>query len=173
MQILDKAITPDGIEIELRDLSGEHKLPDYNGLVIVFRTIAKKTFPPNLGWYAQKGKEFHSCICCYKNYTSDMLKANHIFGMEIEIVMYLGWKGVKVMLKTLKEMLIEAGYPESEMYHPSYGSDLYVYVTPLTTKVIEEWCKAHDYRMAWHCPTFKDQITGKMMYDCAFQWYEN
>ena len=63
--------------------------------------------------------------------------------MEIEIVMYLGWKGVKVMLKTLKEMLIEAGYPESEMYHPSYGSDLYVYVTPLTTKVIEEWCKAH------------------------------
>ena len=23
------------------------------------------------------------------------------------------------------------------------------------------------------CPTFKDQITGKMMYDCAFQWYEN
>ena len=32
MQILDKAITPDGIEIELRDLSGEHKLPDYNGL---------------------------------------------------------------------------------------------------------------------------------------------
>lgn len=28
------------------------------------------------------------------------------------------------MLKTLKEMLIEAGYPESEMYHPSYGSDL-------------------------------------------------
>lgn len=56
MQILDKATTPDGIEIELHDLSGEHKLPDYNGLVIVFRTIAKKTFPPNLGWYAQKEK---------------------------------------------------------------------------------------------------------------------
>lgn len=48
MKILDKAITQDGIEIELRDLSDEHKLPDYNGLVIVFRTIAKKTFPPNL-----------------------------------------------------------------------------------------------------------------------------
>lgn len=77
MQILDKATTPDGIEIELHDLSGEHKLPDYNGLVIVFRTIAKKTFPPNLGWYAQKEKEFHSCICCYKNYTSDMLKADY------------------------------------------------------------------------------------------------
>lgn len=77
MQILDKAITPDGIEIELRDLSGEHKLPDYNGMEIAFRTIAKKTFPPNLGWYAQKGKEFHSCICHYKNYTSDMLKADY------------------------------------------------------------------------------------------------
>lgn len=70
-------------------------------------------------------------------------------------------------------MLIGAGYPKEEMYHPSYGSDLYVYVIPLTTKVIEEWCKIHNYRMAWHCPTFKDQITGKMMYDCAFQWYEN
>lgn len=77
------------------------------------------------------------------------------------------------MQKTLMEMLIEAGYPKEKMYHPSYGSDLYVYVTPLTTKVIEEWCKAHDYRMVWHCPTFRDQITGKMMYDCAFQWYEN
>lgn len=76
-------------------------------------------------------------------------------------------------MKTLKEMLIEAGYPEIEMYHPSYGSDLYVYVTPLTTKVIKEWCKAHDYRMDWHCPTFKDQITGRMMYDCAFQYYKS
>lgn len=77
MQVIDKAITPDGIEIELRDLSGEHKLPDYNGMEIVFHTIAKKTFPPNKGWYAQKGKEFHSCICYYKNYTSDMLKADY------------------------------------------------------------------------------------------------
>ena len=40
MQVIDKAITPDGIEIELRDLSGEHKLPDYNGMEIVFHTIA-------------------------------------------------------------------------------------------------------------------------------------
>lgn len=77
------------------------------------------------------------------------------------------------MPKTLKEMLLEAGYPESEMYHPSYGSDLYVYVTQLTTKIIEGWCKEHNYRMDWFCPIFKDQITGRMMYDCAFQWYEN
>ena len=77
MQIIDKSITPDGIEIELRDLSGEHKLPDYNGMEIVFRTVAKKTFPSNKGWYAQKGKEFRSCICYSKNYTSEMLKADY------------------------------------------------------------------------------------------------
>ena len=77
MQIIDKATTPDGIEIELRDLSGEHKLPDYNGMVIIFRIIAKKTFPLNKGLYAQKGKEFHSCICCCKNYTSNTLKADY------------------------------------------------------------------------------------------------
>ena len=77
MQIIDKAVMSDGTQIQLEDLSGEHKLPDYDGLVIVFHTIAKKTFPPKKGWYAQKGKEFHSCICCDKNYTSDMLKADY------------------------------------------------------------------------------------------------
>ena len=71
---------------------------------------------------------------------------------------------------TLKEKLIEAGYPESEMAH--WYSDLYIYVTPLTTKVIEEWCNEHGYSRNWHCPIFKDQITGKAMYDCAFCWYE-
>ena len=74
------------------------------------------------------------------------------------------------MQKTLMEMLIEAGYPKEEMDH--HASDLYVYVTPLTTKVIEKWCEENRYRMSWHCPVFIDQITGKRMYDCAFQWYE-
>lgn len=72
----------------------------------------------------------------------------------------------------LKEKLIKAGYPKEEMYHHSYGSDLYVYVTPLTTKVIEEWCNENGFSKNWHCPIFKDQITGRAMYDCAFQWYE-
>ena len=44
MQILDKAITPDGIEIELRDLSGEHKLPDYNGMILSFVQLLKILF---------------------------------------------------------------------------------------------------------------------------------
>lgn len=40
--------------------------------------------------------------------------------------------------KFLKQMLLDAGYPESEMYH--HYSDLYVFVTPVTTKVINKWC---------------------------------
>ena len=64
------------------------------------------------------------------------------------------------MQKTLMETLIEAGYPKEEMDH--HESDLYVYVTPLTTRVIDEWCKANGFNKNWHCPTFKDQITGNI-----------
>ena len=53
-----------------------------------------------------------------------------------------------------------------------HESDLYVFVTPLTTKVIEQWCREHEYNRAWHCPTFYDQISGRLMYDCAFQYSE-
>lgn len=70
--------------------------------------------------------------------------------------------------KSLMELLLDAGYSASEMDH--HYSDLYVYVTPLTTRVIEAWAKAKGYDRAWHCPIFKDQITGKPMYDCAFQY---
>lgn len=70
--------------------------------------------------------------------------------------------------KTLMQMLLDAGYPESEMYH--HYSDLYVFVTPITTRVIDKWCNEHGYEKSLHCPKFKDQITGKPMYDCAFQY---
>lgn len=69
---------------------------------------------------------------------------------------------------SLYDRLVKAGYPESEMY--SWQSDLYVYVTPLTTRIIEEWCKENRYARYWHCPIFKDQITGRPMYDCIFQY---
>ena len=68
----------------------------------------------------------------------------------------------------LMQRLLEAGYPIGEMDH--HESDLYVFVTPLTTKIIEQWCREHEYDRAWHCPTFYDQVTGKLMYDCAFQY---
>ena len=72
--------------------------------------------------------------------------------------------------KTLKQMLLDAGYPENEMFH--HYSDLCVFVPPVTTRVIDEWCNEHGYTKSWYCPKFKDLITGKPMYDCAFQWYE-
>jgi len=70
--------------------------------------------------------------------------------------------------KPLMQRLLDAGYPREEMDH--HESDLYVYVTPLTTKIIEQWCREHEYDRAWHCPTFYDNITGRLMYDCAFQY---
>lgn len=68
----------------------------------------------------------------------------------------------------LMQRLLDAGYPRVEMDH--HDNDLYVYVTPETTRVIEQWCKEHGYDRTWHCPTFYDQITGRPMYDCAFQY---
>lgn len=68
----------------------------------------------------------------------------------------------------LMQRLLDAGYPREEMDH--HESDLYVYVTPVTAQVVERWCKEHGYDRTWHCPTFFDQITGRLMYDCAFQY---
>ena len=74
--------------------------------------------------------------------------------------------------KSLMERLLEAGYPPEDIDH--HYSDLYVYVTPLTTKVIMEWADENGYdnnlRDGVFVQTFKDQITGRMMYDIAFQY---
>ena len=73
--------------------------------------------------------------------------------------------------KTLMECLLETGYPPENIYH--HDSDLYVYVTPLTTKVIKEWMKDNNYTdnlNGFLIQKFRDQITGRMMYDIAFQY---
>lgn len=74
--------------------------------------------------------------------------------------------------KSLMERLLEAGYPPEDIDH--YYYDLYVYVTPLTTKVILEWADENGYdnilRDEWFVQKFKDQITGRMMYDIAVQY---
>lgn len=70
---------------------------------------------------------------------------------------------------TFIQTLLDNGYPENEMYH--HGTDLYIFVTPLTTKIVKEYCNNNKYAIDWHFPTFKDQITGRLMYDCAFQYY--
>lgn len=72
--------------------------------------------------------------------------------------------------RTLLQRLLDAGYPKEDVFH--HSSDLYVFVTPVTKRVVEEWCKEHGYSRSWHCPMFQDQVTGKAMYDCAFQYYE-
>lgn len=69
---------------------------------------------------------------------------------------------------TLMERLLEAGYPREQMF--SHESDLYVFVTPLTRKVVEAWCNENGFNRHWHCPVFRDNVTGRPMYDCAFQY---
>lgn len=69
---------------------------------------------------------------------------------------------------TLMEKLEAAGYPQEEMYH--HESDLYVFLTPLTKRVIDEWFKEEGLHRHLFVSTFRDQITGKPMYDVAFQY---
>lgn len=71
---------------------------------------------------------------------------------------------------TLIEMLIEAGYPKEEMYH--HGTDLYIFATPITKRVTERWYKERGYNLHHNRSMFTDQVTGRPMYDCAFQYYE-
>lgn len=73
--------------------------------------------------------------------------------------------------KSLMERLLEAGYPPEDIAH--HYSDLYVYVTPLTTRVIKAWMKDNNYTdnlYGFLIQKFRDQITGRMMYDIAFQY---
>ena len=69
---------------------------------------------------------------------------------------------------TLMEKLLEAGYPRDEMYH--HCSDLYVYLTPLTMKVINEWFKEEKLNKENFVSTFTDQVSGRPMYDASFQY---
>lgn len=70
--------------------------------------------------------------------------------------------------ETLMEALEKVGYPREEMFN--HYSDLYVYATPLTKRVITRWCKENGYTMDLFTKIFKDQITGRPMYDVAFQY---
>ena len=73
--------------------------------------------------------------------------------------------------KSLMEVLLEEGYPPEDIDHHDY--DLYVYVTPLTTEVIKEWMKDNNYTYNLYglfIQKFRDQITGRMMYDIFFQY---
>ncbi len=89
---------------------------------------------------------------------------------------------IQMKTDTLKSRLIEAGYPESDMFH--HETDLYVYDTPLTREVVKKYCIDQGWdRLSKTLDrtdidelvikTFTDNITGKRMLDLAFQWYDN
>jgi len=70
--------------------------------------------------------------------------------------------------KTLMETLIDAGYPREEMYH--HCSDLYIFWTPTTVQIVDRWYKERGLNRALFVKQFKDQITGRLMLDCVFQY---
>ena len=71
--------------------------------------------------------------------------------------------------RTLIQRLLDDGYPAEEIYH--HYSDLYVYVTNKTTAVIQKWMADNGWRPDHPLlSTFKDNITGRRMYDVAFQY---
>ena len=67
---------------------------------------------------------------------------------------------------TLMDKLLEAGYPREQMF--GNYSDLYVFVMPLTKRVISEWHKEHGAFSVWPVPVFRDLVTGCKMFNCAF-----
>lgn len=71
-------------------------------------------------------------------------------------------------MKSLYQMLLDVGYPESQMDH--HESDLYIYQTPLTNSVINRWCEVNGYKREAFVSQFCDQITGRMMYDIVFAY---
>lgn len=70
--------------------------------------------------------------------------------------------------KTLMKTLIDEGYPKENIFH--HYSDLYVFVTPMTQRIINQWCKNNGYHRDLFVSTFYDQVTNKLMYDIAFQY---
>ena len=72
------------------------------------------------------------------------------------------------MPKTLMEKLAENGYPEEEMF--GHYSDLHVYATPLTKRVIDEWLEEQGFEKGLFVSKFTDQITGRTMYEVFFQY---
>lgn len=78
MQVIDKAVTPDGTKIQLEDWHSENseKYPDLHGYTIGAYPIAKNT--SSSGWI-RKGKTFRLGIARskYANYTDDMVLADY------------------------------------------------------------------------------------------------
>ena len=72
-KIVDKAVLPDGTEIQLEDWSDNNTIDHHAGWLIGAYPIAKETF----GAYCTKGKPFRLTIYNHKGYTDDMLIADY------------------------------------------------------------------------------------------------
>lgn len=70
--------------------------------------------------------------------------------------------------KTLMEVLLDAGYSEKNFFH--HYSDLYIFATPMTQQVINEWFQEQQLDRTLFVSKFRDQVTGRPMYDIAFQY---
>lgn len=75
---------------------------------------------------------------------------------------------LNVVNKSLMQQLLEAGYPREQMFN--HESDLYVFIMPLTQRVIDKWFKDQGLERNLFVSIFHDQITGRGMYDIAFQY---
>lgn len=71
------------------------------------------------------------------------------------------------MSKSLMTMLLEAGVKRNEMF--THESDLYVFVTSITTEVINKWCNENGFNRQHHCPIFRSATDRREMYECIFQ----
>lgn len=69
---------------------------------------------------------------------------------------------------TLMEALEKAGYPREQIFN--HCSDLYVFITPITRRVVDKWFKDERLNKSLFVKTFSDQITGRPMFDIAFQY---
>lgn len=72
------------------------------------------------------------------------------------------------MKKDLMQMLIDDGYPKKDIFN--HRSDLYIYCTAQTAAIIDRWAKINGYKKPLFVSIFTDQITGRKMYDVAFQY---
>lgn len=73
--------------------------------------------------------------------------------------------------RTLMETLVDAGYPADKFDH--HESDLYVYAyinSLFTREIIVKWFRDCGYNPALFIQYFEDQVTGKGMWDVAFQY---
>ena len=73
--------------------------------------------------------------------------------------------------KTLMETLVDAGYPADKFDH--HESDLYVYAYMngmFTREIIAKWFRDYGYSPALFMNYFEDQVTGKGMWNVAFQY---